>query len=204
MTRSRAATRARLLDAAFDVFAAKGFGHASIEDVCDAAGYTRGAFYSNFASLDELFFELYEDRAQALIAHVTDALQAAGEGHSIPELVKRVVAALPVDRDWLLVRTDFMLYAARHPDAAARLREHRDALRAAVANPIAQAVGGGPRSPAVPRSLRTPNGLARAVAAVHDGAATQLLLDPDPAALRRWLTDLLTTLLDNSTQATRR
>jgi AcrR family transcriptional regulator len=37
-----------MLDAAFEVFAARGFGRATVEEVCDAAGYTRGAFYSNF------------------------------------------------------------------------------------------------------------------------------------------------------------
>jgi AcrR family transcriptional regulator len=45
VTRRRAETRARLLDAAFGVFATRGFGRASIEEVCEAAGYTRGAFY---------------------------------------------------------------------------------------------------------------------------------------------------------------
>ncbi|WP_231991276.1 TetR family transcriptional regulator [Mycobacterium ulcerans] len=42
VTKRRAETRARLVDAAFRVFADKGFGHVRIEDVCAAAGYTRG------------------------------------------------------------------------------------------------------------------------------------------------------------------
>ncbi len=63
VTARRLRTRAHLLDAAFTVFAAKGFGHVSIEEICDAAYYTRGAFYSNFAYLDELFFALYAQRA---------------------------------------------------------------------------------------------------------------------------------------------
>ncbi len=50
VTRRRLRTRARLLDAAFTVLAAKGFGHVSIEEICEAADYTRGAFYSNFAA----------------------------------------------------------------------------------------------------------------------------------------------------------
>src|SRR4051812_43485372 len=47
VTKRRAETRARLLAAAFRVFAAKGYGPARIDDVCAEAGYTRGAFYSN-------------------------------------------------------------------------------------------------------------------------------------------------------------
>ena len=115
VTRRRAATRARLLDAAFEVFAARGFGQASIEAVCEAAGYTRGAFYSNFESLAELFFALYEQRSELLIAQVSEALAEAPEGETTPSLVKRIVAALTVDRDWILVKTEFFLYAARTP-----------------------------------------------------------------------------------------
>ena len=59
VTKRRAETRANLIEAAYRVFADKGFGQVRIDDVCAAAGYTRGAFYSNFATLDELFFALY-------------------------------------------------------------------------------------------------------------------------------------------------
>ena len=57
-TRSRENTRARLLDAAAQVFAEVGLDGASVEAVCDRAGFTRGAFYSNFESKDELFLML--------------------------------------------------------------------------------------------------------------------------------------------------
>jgi AcrR family transcriptional regulator len=58
LTRSRENTRARLLDAAAQVFAEVGLGEASVEAVCERAGFTRGAFYSNFESKDALFVEL--------------------------------------------------------------------------------------------------------------------------------------------------
>ncbi|MFV8054580.1 TetR/AcrR family transcriptional regulator [Mycobacterium sp. 48b] len=62
MTRRRVETRQRLLDAAFAVFAAKGFGRTRIDDICQASGYTKGAFYSNFKTLDELFLALYREQ----------------------------------------------------------------------------------------------------------------------------------------------
>ena len=43
--RRRSATRARLLEGALDVFAERGFNGASVEDICERAGFTRGAFY---------------------------------------------------------------------------------------------------------------------------------------------------------------
>jgi len=55
---SREQTRDRLLDAAQAIFTKKGFANASVEDIATAAGYTRGAFYSNFGGKTELFFEL--------------------------------------------------------------------------------------------------------------------------------------------------
>jgi AcrR family transcriptional regulator len=55
---SREQTRDRLLDAAHGVFTKKGFAVTSVEDIATAAGYTRGAFYSNFGGKSELFFEL--------------------------------------------------------------------------------------------------------------------------------------------------
>jgi AcrR family transcriptional regulator len=55
---SREQTRERLLEAASAIFTKKGYANASVEDIAAAAGYTRGAFYSNFASKTELFFDL--------------------------------------------------------------------------------------------------------------------------------------------------
>ena len=55
---SRDQTTQRLLDAAQKLIAKKGLNAASVEDIAEAAGYTRGAFYSNFNSKGDLFIEL--------------------------------------------------------------------------------------------------------------------------------------------------
>ena len=192
MTRRRAQTRARLLDAAFAVFATRGFGRANIEEVCEAAGYTRGAFYSNFDTLEELFFALYTQRSELIATRV--AAELTHPPADLGELVAQVVGALTVDRDWVLVSTDFRLYAARNPDVAAALVAHRNKLRDAIGASLAPAID----RCDLPASLRSADELARAVMAIHDGAATELLLDDDPALFRSWLADLLTALLDNA------
>jgi AcrR family transcriptional regulator len=183
VTKRRAETRGRLLEAAFEVFAAKGFGLVRIDDVCTAAGYTRGALYSNFDSLDELFFALYDERAAVIAAQVTDALRDVG---SVPAMIERTAATLLLDRDWLLIKTDFLLHAARNPALATRLAAHRDELRGTIEARLA-AVGDriGPDRPTA----------ARAVVAAYDGVTVQLLVDGDVAAARAWLTSLLTALL---------
>lgn len=115
VTGRRVRTRANLLEAAFTVFAAKGFGRVSIEQVCEAAGYSRGAFYSNFDSLDELFFALYRQRADLIADQVSAALASDGPDLDVPAAVERVTEVLLLDRDWLLVKTDFLVHAARDP-----------------------------------------------------------------------------------------
>ncbi|GAA0578212.1 TetR/AcrR family transcriptional regulator [Paractinoplanes ferrugineus] len=194
MTKRRAETRARLLAAAFRVFAAKGFGPARIDDVCAEAGYTRGAFYSNFATLDELFFALYDERAAMIATQVADALRAdesAPIEPSIHAVIARTAATLLLDRDWLLVKTDFLLYAARRPEVAGRLAGHRDQLRGAIE---ARLLGVRGRL-ALPAGVADVPAAAHAVVAAYDGVTIQLLLDGDLPAARARLTDLLTALL---------
>ncbi|PAN00883.1 TetR family transcriptional regulator [Streptomyces sp. Alain-F2R5] len=190
-------TRANLLEAAFGVFAAKGFGRVSIEEVCEAAGYSRGAFYSNFDSLDELFFALYRQRADLIAEQVSGALASDDPDLDVPGAVDRVTEVLLLDRDWLLVKTDFLVHAARDPAVARSLLEHRARLRRAIADRLVRARGHTP----LPAVLGDAEGAAHAVVAAYDGVTTQLLLDRDVEHARDWLRQLLTALLtDGSTR----
>ena len=191
ITRRRVRTRANLLDAAFAVFAAKGFGRVSIEEVCEAAGYSRGAFYSNFGTLDELFFALYRERADLIAQQVAEALAGDGPDLDVPASVDRVTDVLLLDLDWLLVKTDFLVHAARDPAVAQTLLEHRARLRRAIAERLARARG----HTALPAVLGDSDAAAHAVVAAYDGVTTQLLLDKDVDRARAWLKQLLTALL---------
>ncbi|MCX5257423.1 TetR/AcrR family transcriptional regulator [Streptomyces canus] len=198
VTRRRVRTRANLLDAAFAVFAAKGFGRVSIEEVCEAAGYSRGAFYSNFDSLDELFFALYQQRADLIAEQVSGALALDGPGLDVVAAVDRVTEVLLLDRDWLLVKTDFLVHAARAPEVARTLLEHRARLRRAVADRLARARG----HAELPAVLADVEDAAHAVVAAYDGVTVQLLLDGDLERARVWLKQLLTALLTDGSDTT--
>nr|WP_198984758.1 TetR/AcrR family transcriptional regulator [Herbaspirillum sp. ASV7] len=63
---SREQTRERLLEAAHAVFMQKGYALASVEDISTAAGYSRGAFYSNFDDKTQLFFELLRREGESI------------------------------------------------------------------------------------------------------------------------------------------
>jgi AcrR family transcriptional regulator len=192
VTKRRAETRARLLDAAYRVFADKGFGRTRIEDICTAAGYTRGAFYSQFDSLDELFFSLYDERALLITGQVGDALADVDGPDTIEGALDRVAATLLLDRDWLLIKTDFLMHAARNPVVAQRLLHHRGRLREAIEQRLAATAA---TVAAPPSPLGTVADAARAVVAAYDGVTVQLLLDNDTTAARDWLNQLLTALL---------
>ncbi|MGW7821018.1 TetR/AcrR family transcriptional regulator [Streptomyces puniciscabiei] len=197
VTRRRVRTRARLLQAAFEVFAAKGFGRVSIEEICDAAGFSRGAFYSNFATLDELFFALYQERADLIASQVADALAQDGPRLDVPASVDRVTEVLLLDVDWLLVKTDFLVHAARDEEVARVLLGHRARLREAIADRLFRARG----HTEPPTVLGDADGAAHAVVAAYDGVTVQLLLDKDVEAARAWLKQLLTALLTDGSSS---
>jgi len=192
VTKRRAETRANLIEAAFRVFADKGFGQVRIDDVCAAAGYTRGAFYSNFDSLEELFFTLYDESARLIAGQVTEALTADDINPGVEAVIERVTATLLLDRDWLLIKTDFLLHAARNPAVADRLATHRQELRTAIEKRLDRAR----QRLTLPDAISDIPNAARAVVAAYDGVTVQLLLDGDLQAGRSWLTQLLTALLD--------
>jgi AcrR family transcriptional regulator len=60
VTRRRAETRRRLVETAYAVFCETGIRDTPVELIRDRAGFTRGAFYSNFASKEELFLAVYQ------------------------------------------------------------------------------------------------------------------------------------------------
>src|SRR5438132_7088046 len=73
--RRRELTRHALLDAASQVFAQRGFEGASLEEIAETAGYTRGAIYKNFDGKEDLFLAVLDRR----IAAQLDAFSAAFE-----------------------------------------------------------------------------------------------------------------------------
>jgi AcrR family transcriptional regulator len=71
----QAETRERLLEAAERVFLRRGLQGSSVEEISAEAGFTRGAFYSNFKSKDELFVELLQDRVYRQYAEMAEQAQ---------------------------------------------------------------------------------------------------------------------------------
>lgn len=133
LSRRRRETQSRLLDAAAEVFAEFGLQGASVEQICNRADFTRGAFYSNFSSKEELFAALlhreYERRA-ALIREQANAL--ARQLAETPDAITPATAALYVTEfvaatqpqaQWFALETEFLLMSLRDPTGATKFSD---------------------------------------------------------------------------------
>ena len=167
-------TKERLFEAAARVFEERGIGAASIETIAATAGFTRGAFYSNFASKDDLIAAMLEDHVERSIAHHRELLAH----HRTPD---DYVAALRATernrRDPLgrapLLHIELVLYVARaekrRPELAKRLRARRK-LIAEIVTSTTRAAGTGVRDPAWASAM---------LLALEDGFRLHRLIDPD-------------------------
>jgi AcrR family transcriptional regulator len=86
----QARTRAALLDAAGREFTERGYRGASVERIAAAAGFTRGAFYSNFASKGELFAELLQEKAFSLYRDMARAILSGRRTPTVRESGERL------------------------------------------------------------------------------------------------------------------
>jgi AcrR family transcriptional regulator len=122
----RARTRERLLDAAFEVFAEHGLGAASVEQIAERAGFTRGAFYSNFSTKEELFLALMARDHERWIEDLNQRVEELlPEGTATPitedeigAMVTAVLAGPFEHRHWCLIQNEFLLQALRDPELA--------------------------------------------------------------------------------------
>lgn len=127
--RRRELTRSALVEAAAEMFALQGFHGASLDEIADAAGFTRGAIYSNFKGKEDLLLAVLERYSERQLEAFAGALEP-GETWSVS---KRAEAAAAVwrqfvhrDRTMLLLSLELRIYAMRNPEFRRRLVEmHR-------------------------------------------------------------------------------
>jgi len=138
VTRRRENTRARLLEAAAEVFAEIGLEGASVEAICERAGFTRGAFYSNFESKDELFLQLSASVAERRLALVRERIAEFVENGALGaqtdpiDLVQRVMESGEDDRLSVLLMSEIRIRALRDAEFAQAYAAQEAALMASI------------------------------------------------------------------------
>jgi AcrR family transcriptional regulator len=171
---TRDATCEKLFEAAATVFEEQGIGGASIEAIAAAAGFTRGAFYSNFKSKDELIFAMLEDHVEQAIRRNLDLLAKHQNLSDFIDALKTMDRSRqdPLGRSPLL-HMEMILFVARaekrRPELAKRLRARRRMIAEIVETTLKNSGKTG----------RNAEWTAAIVLALEDGFRLHRLIDPE-------------------------
>jgi AcrR family transcriptional regulator len=172
--RRREMTRVALLDAAVEVFAKRGFEGASLDEIAEVAGFTRGAIYKNFANKEELFFAVLDRADEQAFASFANA-----EQESPARLADTWQALMPTDTRLLALTLEYRLYALRSDDPQVRQRwraEHDKTIER-----VRAFVEEGQRTGRVANDI--PAEIPELLMAAAQGVSQQTLLDPDAVRL---------------------
>lgn len=138
ITARRERTRDRLLDAARGVFAERGVQAASVEEICERAGFTRGAFYSNFESKNDLVLAFLHRSGEEVLGgarHTLDLViprlaESEDPGALLAEAVAVFINTQNHDVEGILASHEMRLHAARVPEVREAFLELEASSRA--------------------------------------------------------------------------
>lgn len=146
-------TRSRLLQASVPVFAEKGLEGATIDDLVRAAGFTRGAFYSNFSTKEELFGAAFSLATDEIIRIMTERMDswrgfhgrivsahAAGSSEDTQMMLEVFEAVRPYGRQWFLLHSEAVSTSLRSPQARELVTEQRARLRTVIAGALRESL----------------------------------------------------------------
>ncbi|OBH09450.1 TetR/AcrR family transcriptional regulator [Mycobacterium sp. E1747] len=185
---TRGEVRDRILDAASKVFAAEGFAGATIDAIGQAAGFTKGAVYSNFESKDELFLALLDREFELRGEQIAIALDRSDgdTAAAAREVSRSVLDSVRDHSDYYVLLVEYWLRAQRDPQLRERLIERRRAA-------ADQALHIVESTDTVPGDRRLTD-IAQLVVTLNLGVAMEEVLRPgtiNPDLLARLITALL-------------
>jgi AcrR family transcriptional regulator len=163
--------RALLLAAARRVFLARGYHGASLEQIADEAGFSKGVVYSQFKNKADLFLALLEQRIEERAAENARFVEAlvAGGGCSVDRglraLAEHVTRRERADAEWGLLVIEFRVHAARDPELNLRYASLHECTLAGVARVVGTIYEQAGDRPPLP-----PADLARLLLTVSSGA----------------------------------
>lgn len=188
---TRGEVRDRILDAASKVFAAEGFAGATIDAIGQAAGFTKGAVYSNFESKDELFLALLDREFELRGEQIAIALDRSDgdTAAAAREVSRSVLDSVRDHSDYYVLLVEYWLRAQRDP----QLRERLIGRRRAAADQALHIVES---TDTVPGDRRLTD-VAQLVVTLNLGVAMEEVLRPgtiNPDLLAQLITALLESL----------
>ena len=170
--------RALLLGAALRVFLARGYHAATLEQIADEAGFSKGVVYSRFDSKADMFLALLTDRiAERAAQNAAAAGQLArpGDMAALAGLAWQAERAAP---GWRLLVTEFRVHAARDPELSRRYAAAHARTVDGIADVLASIAERNGHALAVPARQ-----LAELLLAIETGLALEQLADPGAVSL---------------------
>jgi AcrR family transcriptional regulator len=168
-------TRSRLLDAAEQVFSSRGFADASLDEIAEIAGLTKGAVYSNFDKKLDLLLAVLDERMNRRFMSITEIVDTT---RALPEQAEEggrlFMEAFQEERELYLLWLECSVHSVHDPDVRDALVKLDHAIRDAVADFITYHAG------LLGLSLPLPaKQLATAVTCLADGLALERMKDPE-------------------------
>jgi AcrR family transcriptional regulator len=170
--------RALLLGAALRVFLARGYHAATLEQIADEAGFSKGVVYSRFDSKADMFLALLTDRiAERAVQNAAAAGQLARSADmaALLGLAGQAERAAP---GWRLLVTEFRVHAARDPELSRRYAAAHARTVDGIAGVLASIAERNGHALAVPARQ-----LAELLLAIETGLALEQLADPSAVSL---------------------
>ncbi len=164
----RKLTRAKLIEAAQQLFSTSGYEHATVDDISHAAGYSKGAYYFHFSTKDDILLELLrmwtESRTAALAEGEVDRMS--------PDELREKLAGFFSYADsplWPGVLLEFWAQAVRNKEVSSRLTVAYSVWRKRITTAFEAAARDGLR-------VQSATDAASVVLAAHDGFAVQVAI----------------------------
>jgi len=168
-----AATTAALLKAAAETFAERGFERATMDEIAERVGLSKGALYYRYKGKEDLFIALLDERCQAYIRQLDEAFSGGpSPGGGWTTMAQRFLAVVR-DEQWPKLFFEFISYASRSPGAKRELAKRTRGLRAALASVVERQA----REAGVELRI-SPQGVALGISALCNGLAVERLADP--------------------------
>jgi AcrR family transcriptional regulator len=164
--------RALVLDAARRVFLARGYHGATLEQIAEEAGFSKGVLYSQFDSKADLFLALLEARISERAAENARVAGSLREGDLL-SLIDHLARGDQATPGWLLLVIEFRVHAARDPELSRRYAAAHARTVEALADVLAAVYARNGQAPAIPARR-----LAEVLLAFSAGAAMEQAADP--------------------------
>lgn len=184
---TRAETRARLLDAAVGVFVERGIAAASVEEIAEAAGFSRGAVYSNFADKDALVLALLQKMTDDAMAEIEDLLERFPDPDDYIRATQELMVS-PSRRNGNhhpILSIELVLYAMRNPAARPLLKARLDRAEETVWRVVERNAAALGLAAADNRRV-----IAAMIVAMDDGFGLHAIVDPERDMIEQFSTAL--------------